>query len=58
MLDELGRDRAQVGEHLAGAVNHVGLLEGHALVAAELDDALVHGRQVVTWHLREEMMLA
>ena len=44
VLDELRRHRAEVGEHLGGAVDHVRLLEGHALVAAELDNALVHGR--------------
>ena len=57
MLDKLRGHRTQVGQDINRPVDHIRLLEGHALVLAEFRNAFVHFFEVVARNLREEVVL-
>jgi len=54
VLNELGRNSAQVRKHLTRAVNHIRFFKRHALILAEFDHTLVHKLEVVSRDLHED----
>ena len=58
VLNELGRNSAQVRKHLTRAVNHIRFFKRHALILAEFDHTLVHKLEVVSRDLHEDTKLA